>query len=65
MVKRYWSADTLFWQLLIDHNMDGHMDVQHLNYLESVKSNIGMPVVRCADGQAVGVRSRDNHIFSA
>ena len=21
-VRRYWSADTLFWQLLIDQNMD-------------------------------------------
>ena len=21
-VRRYWSADTLFWQLSIEHNMD-------------------------------------------
>ena len=28
-VRRYWSADILFWQLSTDHNMDGQMDVQY------------------------------------
>ena len=66
-VKWYWSADTLFWQLSIDHNVD----VQYVcnislpvlsNYLESVRLNIGFPVVRM-DGRAGGVRSRDYQIF--
>ena len=48
-VRKYWSADTLFWQLSIDHNID----VQYVcnisfpmlpNELESLKSNIGFPV---------------------
>ena len=32
-------------------------------YLESVRVNIGMPVVQ-TDGRAVGVRSSDYQIFS-
>ena len=31
--------------------MDGHMDVQHPNYLESVRLNIAMPVD--ANGQVI------------
>ena len=27
--RRYWSVDTLFWQLSTDRDMDGHMDVQY------------------------------------
>ena len=54
-VRWYWAADTLFWQLSIYHNID----VQYVckisfsmlpNELESVKLNIGSPVVR-TDGR--------------
>ena len=50
-VRWYWSADILFWQLSIDHKID----VQYVynisfpvlpNLPESVRLNIGMPVVR-------------------
>ena len=53
-VRWYLSADTLFWQLSIDHNID----LQYVcnlsftvlpNYLESVRLNIGFPVVRTDD----------------
>ena len=56
-VRWYWSADTLLWQLSIDHNIN----VQYVcnislavlpNWLESVRLNIGFPVVR-TDGLAV------------
>ena len=51
MVRWYWSADTLFWQLSIDHNIDvqhvGNMSFRMLpNELQSVKLNIGFPVVQ-------------------
>ena len=29
----HWSADTLFWQLSIDHNMDVHYQVKHRLYM--------------------------------
>ena len=51
----YWSADTLFWQLSIDHNID----VQVARNCESKHW------FACgADGRrSVGVRSRDYQIF--
>ena len=50
-VRWYWSADTPFWQLSIDHNIDvqhvGNMSFRMLpDELQSVKLNIGFPVVQ-------------------
>ena len=65
-VRWYWSADTLFWQLSIDHNID----VQYVcnislpvlpNWLESVRIKHWFPCG--ADGRVGGVRSRDYQIF--
>ena len=51
MVKWYWSADTLFWQLPIDHNID----VQYVcivsfpvlsNQVESMRMNIDRDLVK-------------------
>ena len=55
----YWSADTLFWQLSIDHNID----VQSVFSWAPKVAWCGRTVSR-ADGRAVGVRSRDYQIFS-
>ena len=30
--KLHWSADTLFKQLSVDHNMDVHYQVKHIFY---------------------------------
>ena len=48
-VKWYWSADTLFWQLAIDHNID----VQYVlsNKLESMRLNIDRDLVKQLTGQ--------------
>ena len=55
-VKWYWSADTLFWQLSIDHNID----VQYMyiisfpalrNKPESMRLNIDRDLVKQLTGQ--------------
>ena len=51
-VRWYWSADILFWQLSIDHNIDVQLVFYWAPKLESVKVNIGFPVVR-TDGRTV------------
>ena len=49
-VRWYWSADTLFWQLSIDDNID----VQSASsWAPKVARKCGMPVVR-TDGWSVG-----------
>ena len=62
MVRWYWSANTLFWQLSIDHNID----------VQSVFSWARKQAIKCetkhwlpcgADRQSLGVRSRDYQIF--
>ena len=46
-VRRYWSAETLFWQLSINQNMDVQYQVAGSQISkESVRLNIGMTVVR-------------------
>ena len=65
-VRRYWSADTLFWQLSIDHNVD----------VQAVSSWAPKVVKKCESkhwfscgedgrtvGRSVGVRSGDYQIF--
>ena len=65
-VRRYWSADTLFWQLSIDHNVD----------VQAVSSWAPKVVRKCESkhwfscgedgrtvGRSVGVRSGDYQIF--
>ena len=57
-VSWYWSADALFWQLSIDHNIDVQLGFSWAPKLaKSVRVNIGFPVVR-TDGRwsAVGGR---------
>ena len=63
-VRWYWSADTLFWQLSIDDNIDVQLAFSwapKVATVESMRVNIGMPVVR-TDGRLVG-RSCDYQIF--
>ena len=64
-VRWYWSANTLFWQLSIDHNNDVQLVFSWAPKLaKSVRVNIGFPVVRTGGRRsAVGVRSRDYQIF--
>ena len=63
-VRWYWSADALFWQLSIDHNIDVQLVFSWAPKLaKSVRVNIGCPVVRTDGLSAVGVRSRDYQIF--
>ena len=51
-VRWYWSADILFWQLSIDHNIDVQLVFPGFpNWLESARVNIGFPVVR-TDGRS-------------
>ena len=52
-VKWYWSADTLFWQLSIDHNIDVQwmcaLSVflcSQISYLESTRLNIDCELVK-------------------
>ena len=64
MVRWYWSADALFWQLPIDHNIDVQLVFSWAPKLaKSVRVNIGSPVVRTDGRSAVGARSRDYQIF--
>ena len=67
-VRWHWSADTLFWQVSIDHNMDVQYQVapglpNYYLQLENVRLNIGFPAVRTDGRSAVGVLSRDYQIF--
>ena len=56
-VRWYWSADTLFWQLSIDHNIDVQLVFSWAPKLaKSVRVNIGCPVVRTDGRSAVGGR---------
>ena len=71
-VRWYWSADHYLvltavnwsmypWQITCNHFSPGL-----LKWLESVKVNIGFPVLRTdgrSGGQSVGVRSRDYQMF--
>ena len=57
-VNWYWSADTLFWQLSTDHDMDVLYQVAGSQTSWKVRFNIGFLVV-----QTEG-RSRDYQIFS-
>ena len=59
MVMSIWSADTLFWQLSIDHNMDAYYQVKY--WLQAF--HIGFPVAR-TDGRT-DVRSPDDQNFLA
>ena len=64
--QRYWSADTLFWQLSIDHNIDVQSvffwapkevrkcERKHWFFCGSDRRSLG---------RGVGVRSRDYQIF--
>ena len=53
-VRWYWSADTLFWQLSIDHNIDVQLVFSWAPKLaKSVRVNIGFPVVRTDGGRSV------------
>ena len=53
-VMWYWSADTLFWQLSIDHNIDVQLVFSWAPKLaKSVRVNIGFPVVRTDGGRSV------------
>ena len=63
-----WSADTLFWRLSTDHNLDGHMEITIPGCrLQAPKLARKCEIKHCyacgADRQAVGVRSRDCQIF--
>ena len=63
-VRWYWSADALFRQLSIDHNIDVQLVFTWAPKLaKSVRVNIGCPVVRTDGGRSVAVRSRDYQIF--
>ena len=57
MVRWYWSADALFWQLSIDHNIDVQLVFSWAPKIaKSVRVNIGCPVVRTDGRSAVGGR---------
>ena len=62
-VRWYWSADALFWQLSIDHNIDVQLVFSWAPKL--AKKCESKHCFSCgADGRlAVGVRSRDYQIF--
>ena len=61
--QRYWSADTLFWQLSIDHNID----VQSVfSWAPKVARNWESKHWYASGGdgrRSVGVRSREYQIF--
>ena len=65
-VMAHWSADTLYWQLSIDHNMDVYYQVKHRLQAPTLDRtltfHIGLPLVR-TEGRT-GVRSRDYQNFS-
>ena len=57
-VRWYWSADTLFWQLSIDHNIDVQLVFSWAPKLaRKCESKHWFPC-------GAGVRSRDYQIFS-
>ena len=57
----YWSADTLFWQLSNDHNIDAQSG---FSWVPKLARNCESKHWFACDGDGlVGVRSRDNHIF--
>ena len=59
-VRWYWSADVLFWQLSVDHNIDEQLVFSWAPKLaKSVRVNIGFPVVR-TDGR----RSVYGHVIT-
>ena len=62
-VMWFWSADTLFWQLSINHNMDVYHQVKHRLRAPTLawKFDISHWLPCGADGWA-DVRSRDNQI---
>ena len=52
-VRWYWSADTVFWQLSTDYNIDVQPVFSWaVKQLESLILNIGCPVMR-TDGRSV------------
>ena len=63
MVRWYWSAETLPWQLSIDHYIDVLSVFSWAPKLaKKCESNIGFPGVR-TDVRPLMARSRDNQIF--
>ena len=59
-VRWYWSADTLFWQLSIDHNIDVQLVFSWAPKLASkCESKHWLP---CGADGRTGVRSRDYQI---
>ena len=61
-VRWYWSADTLFWQLSIDHNIDVQYQFSCAPKLAR-KCEIEHWLPCGADGRVGGVLSRDYQIF--
>ena len=68
-VKWYWSADTLFWQLSIDHNIN----VQYVciisfpvlpNWLESMRLNIDRDLVKQLTGRHLDELAHEPEIWS-
>ena len=61
-VRWYWSADTLFWQLSIDHYIDVQYQFSCARKLAR-KCEIEQWFPCGADGRAGGVRLREYQIF--
>ncbi len=70
VVMWYWSADALFWQLPIDHNMDDH-NYRAVGYDKLIFSSPGRVTLWLPSPSPtvymrgrVGVRSLDNQRFA-